>query len=847
MSRRSLGTSENETGATEFEMRKYAMFLCLLAASLIVSAAAVAQVADYTAHGTAYGTYNQTQAANPTEVFWTNAVENDRWIISAWVEMGAGVCTYHFSTLDKQTSLQSAPLQVGGNGDNALYTGTVYSARAYRPAICFTFDPTTPANNGVAIAVPMLSPSNAMDIWLHFLRIDPTTTTNPSPTWEVNPDRDPVNVSNSNGNSLGAAIAGLVNGEIIVAWRDDTQAGPIGDVTGITPIGPNPNPSNLTVADIYARRFDQLFPAPGVPGPGASDPIAPGSTLNISQCRSAVWWPDVVAGSSDTAYVGFMVQGSLVDNVANLGANSGPLGGTFGGETNDAYLVSVRATATSGLVRVGAINVSSSSGLDNAVFHPQLAYNRILNQIGVVWQDLTNSGGIGGNPNLAATDTGIFPNPQQYDVFLRTFNTSLNNVGVVKISATSAREFMVAVAGTGAAGWVVGWTEVVSATDHRARQRAYDGNLVNQGGEQFYPVQSVTVGGPPPAVSMWKMTSNGTTSITTAFSQGGNPDNLRVGQPAAATNVIDQFLAHGQLVSTTPTTGQLAVVGFQVNNGNLLNGQALPTQITGSLSLRNNSPVDSMQVTSLVITPPQGWSIQGSGIVLPMTLPPGTSNPIEYVFVPQAAQVQAGVNTWGAAASATLGANTLSAAASTQFSVTGMVGDLSGVQFTFALNPSTITNGSSNQVTVNVTISNSGADPLSNIAITGVLPGGITPGTLNSAVWTPSLNGLLISSGGVQVLSTTLTAGASLPAGSYLPGFHLSADQGVRSGTVTSGPTNPLTVNSGGGGGGGGGGGLVTVDRGSNCSVVSGSSGIGALVLLGLLGLLAWRRRVTVR
>jgi len=818
------------------------LVLSVLASCLVFASASFAQVGNYTSSGTSNGTWNLTQSAAATTQLWQNTIEDSRWIITTWVQFTGTTANYFYSTVDKSNGVAAGPTAIGAAGATN-FAGSVDSARAYRPGICWTYD-TVVANNGAAIAI-CNSVGGGLNVVVHFLRVDPTTAAT-QPVWQEHPTRLPVNVSVSTGESQSPGIACLDSGDILVVWRDVSTTGTIGDVGGINPVGQTPNPNAIPVADLFVRRFQQTFAVSPAALPGMQDVAAPAaSTINLTESQASDWFPDIKAGNSDGVYISWASEGLAADDIANLGANTGPKGGIVGAETLDAYVALVRTSGATGLSRFSAFNVSESSGPDNFVFHPVLGYNRGLNLVCVVWHDLTMLGGIGGNATLAATDTGQAPFPNEYDLFARTFNASLVPANVAKITATTVREAQVAVTGIDTTGWVIAWTETISATDLRCRQSAFDPNLAVKGGIQAYPVQSLVVGGPPPSQLLWSLSSFSSTGITVAFSTSGNPDNLRTGQPASVAGVNDHYLAVGTVTATGGGPTVLQVASFRVNDGNVVELTNLPNTITAVVTLRNVSPIDSASLNSLVISAPVGWAQNGPGATLPAIVPPGTTQQFQVAFSPIPGSLTSGPNRFTVAASGIVGTTTVTAASLFDVPVTGQTGDLAGVQVAYTINPSTFANGASQPLTLSVTVTNAGSDPLTSLVLTGTLPAGVTPASVASLTFTPSLSGQFIVGGTSRTFTATVNASASIAVGAYRPGITLGCNQGIRVGTMTVGPNGSLTVIQGTTGGGGNGGGLV--NSGGGCVVAAGESGRGwgmlALVASGAMMSLCLRRR----
>lgn len=824
---------------------KSTILVLILVAAAMAATPGNAQVANYLASGNANGTWNLTQNAAATTQQWQNVVEDSRWVVSAWVSFAGTTASYFYSTLDKQTGVSTAPTQIGGTGTTNV-APTVESARAYRPGICWTYD-AVQSNNGVAIAVCNDTPAG-LNVVVHFLRIDPASVAT-QPVWQVHPLRQAVDVSQSSGESQSPAIACIDAGDIFVAWRDLSATGTIGEVGGLNPIAQTPNPSALVVSDLYVRRYAQSFPAGPAAAPGMVDVAAPGATtINLTDSTSADWHCEMRAGASDGVYIAWASEGSESDDVCALGANSGPKGGIPGAETVEVYIALVRTSGATSLQRFSAFNVSESSGPDNFTFFPSLGFNRALSQLVVVWQDLTMTGGIGGVATLAATDTGIPPVPNEYDVFARSFSIGLAPQATIKVTATTTREAQTAVTGIDSGGWVIAWTEIITATDIRSRQTAYDGNLQAKGGIQQYPVQSLVVGGSPPAQFLWALTSHSTTGITVAFGTGGTPDNLRTGQPGAVTGVSDQFLAVGTVTASGGTSGILQIQSFIVNSGNVVQTANLPNTVNAVVTFRNVSPTDSVQLNTVTLTPPQGWTLSGSALAMPIIVPPGVTDTRTLAYSPVPASLLPGPNRFSVSAAGTVGANTVTAASNFDLPVSGQTGDLAGIQVSCTINPSTISNGIARQLVLTVTITNAGSDPVSDLSFSGLLPTGITPANLSALTWSPALAGQLVTSGNTRTFEATLNAAANIAAGAYQPGLTLTCDQGIRTGTITIGPANALTVLQGtGGGGGGGGGGLVNSTGGGCALAANGSFGWALLALLGALASAATLRTLRRR
>jgi hypothetical protein len=764
----------------------------LAVAAVVCAAGARAQVADYTDHGTSFGTYNSSALPAGGAAFASSVIENGSWVVTAWAQLNGLNAVYRFSAVEKATGTAQAPAAIGASATIPAALNTVYALGVFQPGLGFVFD-TSGVAIGAAVAL-VYDNAGALDVFVHFLKLDSTLT---PPAWVQDSARSAVNVSQSLGTAWSPSVAGLTSGDVVVTWLDQSLAGTIGGNAGLNPALPAGNPGNLTAADVYARRFTQSFIGTvAVPAPGMADSAAPASScINLSRSQGEEAWPEA-ATDGVSVYVTWNTRSSIADSVAGLGANSGPLGGAFGGETCDIYLAMVQSGATGTLIApaANAHNISESSGSDTFAFRPRIAFNAAFQQLAVVWNDLSKTGGIAGNANLKALDNG---GVAEYDLFMRTYALSTAPLRAAKLTDTTTQESMTAISGFGISGWLIAWNEVLNPAipDIRARQQAYDGNLLVASPVQAYPIQSITVGGLPPAVFVWDVSMTSNTQTHIAFTTGDTPDNLRGGQPASTAGTTDAFLARGD-VTTPPSSGAapLQITSFTVNSGNAILGNTPPATVTVNLNLHNSSSTTTFSLDTLVLTLPAGFAEQGAGPVLPMPLTSGGDQSFAIVLSVTQALLVPGQNVFTVTVTASGLAVPVTVTAVFQLGVTGSTGSIAGVGVTFVINPSAITNGTNNPLTVTLSISNGGGSDLTSLAFTGDIGTFFTPASFKNMTWSPVPATSTVVAGGVKTFTAHCTAKPSIPAGLYLPAITVTAGQGAAGGSVTATANAPLSV-----------------------------------------------------
>lgn len=803
--------------------------VCFILAVIATAAPAHAQIADFSVHGNAYGTYNPSKGVlpvAPTQLrpqTWGKTIENAEWIITVWLDselvFGAAAVDvtahYKWTATNKLTGVTSAPASVGTNNFLLAVPGGGLGMRELfplAPSITWTYAGAIPnGRDGFALAIVEADPVLlSAQIIVHFFELDSTQT---PPAWVPAPLRDPVNASQTGfGLSQCPNICGMKDGDIVVVWQDDNPAGTTGAVPGINPIGPTGNP-NLLVADIFARRFQQEFPLTAA-GPGMVDgavQFGQGSTVNVTSRAVTydIWCTAVTDDGEGMLYVTWMSAGSEADDVAGLGANSGPKGGVPNGETWDTYVRRIAVPlGQTGLLPAFATNLTTHGG---GGFQPgRIAYNSVLNQIAVIFMDGRTALGLGGNPNLGA----VFNTNQTTgapivaaDVFLAVLDRlTLQPYGMTNVSTDPNPDLSCSVTGFGINGWAVGYTTLDGAVARNTRIEVYalqNGSVSSQSIKRLYPTQAVTN---PTQVdcTVFHMGSNNNNSLSISFvHNGGNPDNLRPGEPISLNDpnngnapVYDNFIAYGESTTTPPTAGQLSVSRVSVNDDNPIDragGGIIPATIEVEIVLTNINGLNPMSITALTLQPPPGFTV-----VTPPTLPVIIAQSASQTFVVSVATNSAlmvpGQNQFDVAATGFIQNAPTVATGKGFVAVTGTQGGLAGVSVSAIINPSVLEMGVPNKATLTITIANAGQFPLVDIALFGTFITGFTPIDAGKITFTPTINSILIPSGGISSFSGEITIGAGVSPRQYRPAFTVGMRQQANIGSVTVMLANEMSL-----------------------------------------------------
>lgn len=798
--------------------------LAALVIAVLTASMASAQIADFTVHPTSFGTHNLSRSA-PTPAnslepqVWTKQIENQDYIVVVWasVRLDFGgtidvVPTYMWKVLDKATGTWSTPQLVGQNPIiQSFGQVTVRDLYDFAPSITWTYAGTTPNGvDGFAIAVLESHPTLlAPEVVVYFFELDIVAV---PPVWVQSPLRDAVNASESGfGDSFNPIVLGMPDGDIVVVWSDDAPAGNIGGAAGINPAGPALSPG-FPLGDVYMRRFQQSFPA--AQGPGMVDG-AGASTVNVSNSVCFELWPDAVTNDGDAVILTWTSFGSAADDVGGLGPNSGPVGGVpQGGELWDTYLRRVRALpgATS-LVPGTARNVTTAGG--NGFQPSRIAYNPALSQIGLVFFDRTVATQvIAGVPNLNAVvafnqATGL---PiVTFDVFFGVFNQlNLLPAGFANVSGDTNNDNYAAVAGFGINGWAVAWSTQDGATQVNTRIETYSlqsGTLGSTSIKRLYPTQAVTI---PSQVQVivYGIHAAGNQALSIHFSHnGGNPDNLRPGEPQAQLNpnnanipVLDAFMAYGEATSVPPSAGQLVISRVSINGDKPLDvagGAVIPASIEAEVVLQNLNGFQPMLITGLNVLPPVGFTRTGQNSpVLPVIIPPSSTTTFNVAFDVNVNALVAGQNQFDVSALGTVNNIQTQAGSAGIIAVTGVRGALAGVAVTYVMNPSTVVAGIPTDVELSVTVSNGGQFPLQDLKLFGTFLNGFTPKDAKAVIFDPVLATAFVPSGGISTFTGTVRIGASVSSAfsPYHPALTLELRQQATVGTVTTMLASPITI-----------------------------------------------------
>ncbi|MCA8939474.1 MAG: hypothetical protein KDB07_06690, partial [Planctomycetes bacterium] len=773
--------------------------------------------------------YNPTQH-QAGEIAWqSNQIENDRWVVTVWPQINGGNVSYHWRTFDKVTGVVNGPNQFAGvNMTSAGFNMALpASVRHLRPSLSFTAAPSgnPVAYEGIAVALTQQDGLGQIDVWLHFLRLDPASLPPMSnqPIWQVDPLRTSVNVSNTAMQSDSANVASNAAGELAVVWRDRTTAGMIGGQNLINPQQPSPNPSALPAIDIYARRLIQNFSAASVVF-GAEDAALPmSSTVNVSSSLGLDSFPDLATNNQQTFYVVWQLSSATADNVASIGANSGPMNSTFGAESTDIYVrtFTFPTGQTSINQNVGA-NVSRSAG--TSLLPPSIRYNQTLNRVGVVFLDNTINGGIAGDAGASSVPNGPISNQVAVDdIYLVLFSSAMAQTSVTQVTSSPNREMLGQLATLGSGGWLVVWGESVSTTitDIRSRMQAFDTVGVMKTAPRQYPVQSVVPGGNPQPVWPFAVTARSTDTVCISFSMMGMPDDLKIGEPAATGTNHDLFWVYGEGINTGVQNGIVQIQTFNVNSAQAINPASAPATIQIDIALRNSSSVLGVSLTDLTLNVPVGFTSQG-GPNLPISIAPGVTINLALTYDVNAAALQAGQNEFSLSTTGDIGGNLTVSTAETAISVVGTTGGIAGVQVGYTINPPQIRVGETTTASITIAVTNGGLQDLTGLSFAGAFVAGLTPANLENLVLSPNPSTVTVVAGSTQVFSGSLLVGPALASQDYRPAFTLNTSQGANTGPVTSQVTNPIQIIQGNGGQGtlppiGG---LVNAGSGGGCALI---------------------------
>ena len=250
------------------------------------------------------------------------------------------------------------------------------------------------------------------------------------------------------------------------------------------------------------------------------------SAENVSSSQAIESALDLVTNGFNSSYCAWVSTGLNTDNVAGIGALSGPVQGTGTPTQNtDVYIRAIANAATGDLTLSGGVNASRSSG-NNFISAPSLAFNTSLGQIGLVFGDDTTqmSGtGIGGNINVFAVDAGGFIPVGLEDIILHTFMPDLQSVRVQNVSSSNINEAFPVIAGYDARGWAIGWSDITlpppaaGAEIVRARHTVVDAMGAVQS-VVHYPKQSVVFGGGGTKTIIYDITARQNDTVTLAYS-----------------------------------------------------------------------------------------------------------------------------------------------------------------------------------------------------------------------------------------------------------------------------------------------------------------------------------------
>jgi len=805
--------------------------LCTALLAVVAAAVLPAQIADFTVHGNSFGTYNMSVAPVPATPFrprlWGRTIENAEWVISVWLDadVNFGVnstdvtARYEWSTMNKLTGVTTAPTPISpGPGLNnfilTLPAGGLglEDMHELAPSITWTYGGSIAnGRDGFAVALLHSNPLLSSDVYVYFFELDSTVT---PAAWVPAPLRNPVNVSETNfGNAKSPSVVGMKSGDMVVVWQDNNPAGTTGAVPGINPQGPPQNP-NLLVSDVFARRFQQEFPLVAA-GPGMVDgavQFGQGSTVNVSG-RSFTFeiWPQAVSDNGEgQVYVLFLAAGSEADDVAGLGPNSGPKGGVVQGELWDTYMRRIAVPAgQTGLTPATALNVSTSGG---SGWRPgDIAYNDALNQVGILFMDgSTHGNGVGGNPNL----NPVFNTNQTTgaplaasDVFFAVMDRlTIQPFAMINASVDPNIDNSCALTGMGINGWCVGYSTVDGAAAINTRIEVYalqNGNLASQSIKRLYPTQAITN---PTQVncSVFGVHSYGGNTLGITFMHdGGNPDNLRPGQPASLLNpangnapVLDSFLAYGESTTVPPTAGQLSVSRVTINGDNPIDkagGGIIPSFIEVEIVLQNINGLNPMSISALTLIPPPGFTVTGTP-TLPVILAAGATQTFIMNVATNAALMVPGQNQFDVAATGIIQSAPTVATGKGIIAVTGTQGSLAGVSISAIMNPSVITTGTINKINLTITIANAGQFPLVDLKLLGTFIQGFTPVDANKIKFVPEPGNILVPSGGITSFTGEVTVGAGVSPRTYQPAFTLNMRQQANIGSVTVMLANQMTL-----------------------------------------------------
>jgi|GEM_PF-4897331 len=799
--------------------RRLVLALTLLA--LAGTASAQVPIADFTAHGSTYGTYN---VSDPTGQdawmagqvgllkleIWADQIEDQNSIMVSWLRIeiypdptnpalfDIWIAPYAVS-FDKITGTTGPQIDVR-QGTVTTFAGqtqfSLYDMEPFRPRFDFTTAPAGAGADGAIGVYPQinLATGNTLDVHAAFFGYDPNVG-----QWILNFNRAEFNVSDSAGTSDCASVSALDDGDVLFGWRDWSTNGTIGSVANILPTVTFPTAAAAN--DVYIRRTQQRFPT--IPGPGVQDMNM--TTVNVSESGGFDVGVTLASDGAANAYIQYAsigVETEVVGGAAN-GAN-GPRGSVAGAETDDEYLTKFD-TSLSGLVRENSVNISQSLG-GGSIGGSEVAFNSDLKRVAVKYIDNSQTGGVGGLAGLNAR-AGAAGN--EGDFFLTLLSTTLNIFGVKNLTNSPESIIVGTLQSYESGGWLTGWAVIDSGAGNVVSKH----RLINGSGDPASALQDYPTAAPVSQNTqdvIYSMSGVPNQTVSIGFNCQETPLDLRTGQIGASSGDGDYFVSIGEIAGGQTAQGGLEIVNFTVNNGLPIDISALPPAVPVDISVINTHATEMLTLTSIIIDAPAAGFTLVTNLVpsLPVDLAPGELAAFVATYSVQPATLTLGTNVFSAAAVGTLqpsaravGDNSLAT-----IPVVGVTGNLQNVSIDVSLSRTTIPSGSATQIIMTVTIENQGPAPLTQLLFSGAMDPGLSTANGSTdffnAVWTPVPAQTTIATASRRDFRVNLLVASDMPAGTYSPAIVVQMQQGIDAlgnpvtGTITSATANPLEITS---------------------------------------------------
>ena len=815
--------------------------------AVLLASALHAQIADFSDHDNShkYGVTNLSADDVPTYEVWAQHAESEEFIITVYEDItigdnyNAGARTggtdgfldwyivYQMIVYNKRTGEKSEPLALLGAAPvyhdlNALtLTPTINDLeilRRYRPAIAFTPLASDPGNPTEAVvAIPQVEADGYLDIYAVFLQYDAG-----SGTFIESATRSSVNVSESDGDvatdtgdSTSPSIAilddGSGTGDFIVTWIDNAATGTIGGLA---------DPPGLQGStDLYARRFVQKYTLPF--GAGAS---AGGAAVNVSDSGDAV--DDaveldakiVISDDLDVAWIGFVSEGDSGAPVGGIASN-GPTG-----NTSDVY---VRRYDISSLITATGTttNVTTSNGHN---YYFDLVLNEALEQVGVVFNDNTASGAVGGNTLISAKTSlpapDLLPNLQR-DAFIRTFDVAggqfSSTQACFRVTFDDHDQRIVHAASADVLGFYVGWSQNNKDTTNNAWLGDIESytQLIDTTGAALAAVgtadntpslESGSAVDPFEYIfdmsSVVEFSSAAIKDVAISYfvASDGDQEGLRPGQPDIQGLASDLYLAIGDAEGSG--TGVVSIPAVFVNEGRPIDPINAPESVVVEFQISNNSFSEILSLENCTITAPDGFSQNGDISPDPnsgVDIPPAADQSFTVSFYVTAEQLTPGTQYFIVQVYGTAGSVEVGDTGAGSVVVTGTTGSITGVEMSIEFTKLSggapnIAEGVDTELSCRVVINNvSGTDDLTNLDFDGIIGGGFSPASLAFAEFSPDPDTATVASGEIGVFTAVITATSNVKEGEFYPAIAASMNQGTGSGIITAVPLVPIIVSSG--------------------------------------------------